>query len=361
MTQKSISIVCPTLNEVNNVEAIYLKISKIVSYEWELIFVDDNSQDGTRKKVESLSKKDRRVRLINRVGRKGLASAASEGILSSVFDLCVLIDADLQHDINNINTMTNLALKKSLDVVVSSRFKNQQILSLSRNRENMSRIGNNLIDLILNRKLTDPLSGCFLINKEKYIQLHHELFLSGFKILFDILSSKSGRLLNVDEVPIKFLKRRSGTSKLRKTILLQFLWTFCARYIEKYIPLTFVMFCIVGSLGYCLHYFILSYFLDNSFASFSIAQLTTSYIVMVNNFWLNNTYTFGPSKLSGIEFFIGLFKFMFFCSFGAFFSLAISSYLLTLEFSPIVSGMLGAVSASLWNYVLNFRYTWKNI
>ena len=54
MTQKSISIVCPTLNEVNNVEAIYSKISKIVSYEWELIFVDDNSQDGTRKKVDSL-------------------------------------------------------------------------------------------------------------------------------------------------------------------------------------------------------------------------------------------------------------------------------------------------------------------
>ena len=119
---------------------------------------------------------------------------------------------------NNINIMTNLALKKSLDVVVSSRFKNQQILSLSRNRENLSRIGNNLIDLILDRKLTDPLSGCFLINKEKYMRLHHELFLSGFKILFDILSSKSGRLLKVDEVPIRFLKRHSGTSKLKKII-----------------------------------------------------------------------------------------------------------------------------------------------
>ncbi len=361
MTQKSISIVCPTLNEVNNVEAIYFQISKIVSYEWELIFVDDNSQDGTRKKIESLSKKDRRVRLINRVGRKGLASAASEGFLCSVFDLCVLIDADLQHDINNINTMTDLALKKSLDVVISSRFKNQQSLSLTRNRENMSRIGNNLIDLILDRKLTDPLSGCFLINKEKYIKLHHELFLSGFKILFDILSSKSGKLLKVEEVPIKFLKRYSGESKLRKTILLQFVGTYCARYIEKYIPLSFVIFCVIGSLGYVLHYLILSHFLQSSLVSFAVAQLTTSYIVMVNNFWLNNVFTFGSHKLRGIELFIGLFKFMFFCSFGAFFSLAISSYMLALEFSPIVSGMLGAVSASLWNYVLNLRYTWKKI
>ncbi len=361
MPQKSISIICPTLNEVNNIEAIYSEISKIVKYEWELIFVDDNSQDGTRKKIENLSKKDRRVRLISRIGRKGLASAASEGILSSVFDLCVLIDADLQHDINNINTMTNLALKKSLDIVVSSRFKKEQSLSLTRNRENMSRIGNHLIDLILDRKLTDPLSGCFLINKEKYIQLHHELFLSGFKILFDILSSKTGKLLKVDEVPIKFLKRHSGASKLRKTILIQFLSTYCARYIEKFVPLTFLKFCVVGTIGYCLHFSILSYFLHNFFVSFATAQLATSYIVMINNFWLNNNFTFGLNKLSGIEFFTGLFKFMFFCSFGAFFSLAISSYLLTLEFSPIVSGMSGAVSASLWNYVLNFRYTWKNI
>jgi dolichol-phosphate mannosyltransferase len=104
----------------------------------------------------------------------------------------------------------------------------------------------------------------------------------------------------------------------------------------------------------------LSYFLDQDFFPFSIAQLITSYVVMLNNFWLNNAFTFSASKLRGIEFFNGLLKFMFFCSLGAFFSLAIASYMLTIQFSPIISGMVGAISASLWNYVLNYKFTWKN-
>jgi dolichol-phosphate mannosyltransferase len=360
MSKNSISIICPTLNEAENVELIYKNIARIVKYDWELIFVDDHSIDATRSNIENLARRDRRVRLINRIGRRGLSSAIAEGLLSSIYDLCIVIDADLQHDINNINRMTSLAIAKSLDLIISSRFKKEQRIALTKQREKLSLLGNKLIDLILRRQLTDPLSGCFLIKKDKYIKIHQELFLSGFKILFDILSSKSGRKLKVGEIPIKFLKRHSGESKLRKLILIQFIWTFVLRYIERYIPLTFIVFCLVGSLGYLLHFLILSYFLDQDFFPFSIAQLITSYVVMLNNFWLNNAFTFSASKLRGIEFFNGLLKFMFFCSLGAFFSLAIASYMLTIQFSPIISGMVGAISASLWNYVLNYKFTWKN-
>ena len=360
MPKNSISIICPTLNEAENVNLVYKNIARIVKHDWELIFVDDHSSDATRIHIEHLARTDKRVRLINRIGRRGLSSAVAEGFLSSIYDLCIVIDADLQHDINNINSMTDLAITKSFDLVISSRFKKEQKVALTHKREQMSLLGNKLIDLILKRQLTDPLSGCFLIKKDKYIKLHQELFLSGFKILFDILSSKSGRSLKVSEIPIKFLKRHSGESKLRKIILIQFIWTFILRYIERYIPLTFIIFCLIGSLGYLLHFLILSYFLDKTFFPFFIAQLITSYIVMLNNFWLNNAFTFSAIKLQGLEFFIGLLKFMFFCSLGAFFSLASASYMLTLEFSPILSGMLGAVSASLWNYILNYKFTWKN-
>ena len=174
------------------------------------------------------------------------------------------------------------------------------------------------------------------------------------------MSTKSGKYLKVDEVPIKFSQRHSGQSKLRKVILMQFMWAYALRYVGKYIPLTFISFCLIGLIGFFLHFCILSYFLDNAFFSFIAGQFTTSYIVMINNFWLNNTYTFGFNRLQGMEFFFGLLKFMFFCSFGAFLSLAIGSFMLTLGFSPILSGMLGAISASLWNYVLNDRFTWKN-
>ena len=115
MYKNSVSIICPTLNEQDNIDMIYENISSIVKYDWELIFVDDNSTDLTTENIKRISRSDKRVRLISRVGRRGLSSAVSEGFLSAIYDLCIVIDADLQHDINNINTMTALAIKNSLD------------------------------------------------------------------------------------------------------------------------------------------------------------------------------------------------------------------------------------------------------
>ena len=354
----AITIVCPTLNEEKNIAPLYEKILDLVKGQWELIFVDDNSSDLTREEVQKLARIDHRVRLINRVGRKGLASAAAEGFLCAMHDQCILLDADLQHDINNINAMAIEASRQNFDLVISSRFKEGQVLGLSAKRTQLSKTGNRMIDMILPRSLTDPRSGCFLIKKDVYLKLHRELILSGFKILFDILSCPSGRGLSVSEVPIKFLDRHTGESKLRKSVLLEFMGTYVMRAIERFIPLTFIKFSLIGGLGILFHYVILTFLLGLNVLDFSASQLTTSYVVMISNFLLNNKYTFSDKRLHGGQLLIGLIKFMFFCSFGALISLAFAFYLKGAGFSLVAAGVLGTIAGSLWNYALNIFYTW---
>ena len=94
-----LSVVIPTKNEVGNVEPLLERLGvSLAGIEWEAIFVDDNSTDGTPEILTGIAQTDRRVRLIRRLGRRGLSSAVVEGALASTTPIVAVIDADLQHD-----------------------------------------------------------------------------------------------------------------------------------------------------------------------------------------------------------------------------------------------------------------------
>jgi dolichol-phosphate mannosyltransferase len=94
-----LSVVVPTLNEVGNIEPLLERISvALAGIEWEAIFVDDGSTDGTPELLTSLAQADRRIRMIRRIGRRGLSSAVVEGALASTTPIVAVIDAVLQHD-----------------------------------------------------------------------------------------------------------------------------------------------------------------------------------------------------------------------------------------------------------------------
>jgi dolichol-phosphate mannosyltransferase len=94
-----LSIVVPTYNESENIVELVTRIEQCLGTEgWEIIFVDDDSKDNTAEIVRALGKKDLRVRCLQRVGRRGLASACIEGMLASSGDFVAIMDADLQHD-----------------------------------------------------------------------------------------------------------------------------------------------------------------------------------------------------------------------------------------------------------------------
>ena len=94
-----ISVIVPTFSERDNIRELYARIARTLEpQDWELIFVDDDSPDGTADVARELAQQDHRVRCIQRIGRRGLSSAVIEGAFSSSAPLLAVMDADLQHD-----------------------------------------------------------------------------------------------------------------------------------------------------------------------------------------------------------------------------------------------------------------------
>ena len=102
-TAIELTVVVPTFNEVDNVEPlIQLLGAALEGIEWEVICVDDDSPDGTAAKVRQIGQRNPRVRCIQRIGRRGLSTAAIEGMLASSAPYLAVIDGDLQHDENRM-------------------------------------------------------------------------------------------------------------------------------------------------------------------------------------------------------------------------------------------------------------------
>ena len=124
MFKPTLSIVIPTYNEKDNIFKILEKLKKVLkSITHEIIFVDDNSPDGTSAVIKDCIKNSSKIRLIHRIGRKGLAGAVIEGVFAANADLVAVMDCDLQHDETKLLDMINLFSKNnSLDIVIGSRF-----------------------------------------------------------------------------------------------------------------------------------------------------------------------------------------------------------------------------------------------
>ena len=175
MSKPTLSIVIPTYNEKDNIIKILEELKKVLkSITHEIIFVDDNSPDGTSTVVKACMENSSRIRLIHRIGRKGLAGAVIEGVFDANSDLVAVMDCDSQHDETKLLDMVNLFSKsKSLDIVVGSRFTGKWEISdkaFSKIREFGSRVTTILIKKILNIKSTDPLSGFFMVKRTTFLK-----------------------------------------------------------------------------------------------------------------------------------------------------------------------------------------------
>src|SRR4051812_39515176 len=94
-----LSVVIPTFNERTNVEEFVRRLDiALEGVRWEVMFVDDNSPDGTADIVRGLAQKDHRIRIVQRIGRRGLSTACIEGMMASTAPYLAVMDADLQHD-----------------------------------------------------------------------------------------------------------------------------------------------------------------------------------------------------------------------------------------------------------------------
>jgi len=357
-----LSIIVPTYNEKDNLERLLDRIGKVLDgVKWELIIVDDDSPDGTALKARELSRDRDNLRILHRIGRRGLSSACIEGIMSSSAPYCAVMDADLQHDESLLLKMLELLKEGKYNLVVGSRFVPGASASggLSQTREKASNLANQVSLFILKGvKLADPMSGFFMLRTDFFYQHVRRLSGRGFKILLDLCST-AAKDVRLVEIPYQMRSRDFGASKMDFRTAVDFLALLFENSIGRIIPLRFILFVLVGFSGLLFHIMILFVFLKLLGFSFLYSQSIATLVAMTNNFLLNNVFTYHDLKLKGTQLIFGLFSFYLVCGLGAVINLIFSSQLVQLGAHWSLAGLTGAGISSVWNYAVSSTFTWR--
>ena len=355
----ALAIVVPTLNERDNVGPLIERLDRLLAgVDWEAVFVDDDSADGTAEHLRDLGSDDRRVRCIRRVGRRGLSSACIEGILSTSARYVAVIDGDLQHDESLLPRMLDILKRGQTDLVVASRYLALGAADgLSGRRRLLSRAGARLARVLLQSDVTDPVSGFFMMRSE--VMDNAAVRLSGVrtKILIDILASAPGPL-SVSELPYRFRGRQSGSSKLDWFTVLEYLALLAEKVSGGYLPAKFFLFAAVGASGMIVHLLVLRLLLAAVGAGFVGAQTAATATAMVWNYFLNNSLTYRDYRLVGWAALRGLASFMAICGLGAVVNVLLARDLYAMTQMWLLAGAGGAAVGALLNYALTSMFTW---
>ena len=355
-----LSVVIPTYNEKDNLVELIDRIAAALSNRhWEIIFVDDDSPDGTSESLREICRQDPRVRCIKRLNRRGLSSACIEGILSSSAQWVAVMDADLQHDPMLLPKMHDILQHEPVDLVIGSRYmQGGGIDGWNARRAAMSRFATKISVLALGRQISDPMSGYFMIRRTTFDVSAKNLSSLGFKILFDIVASMPEDKLRIREIPYLFGTRLAGESKLGAHTAMEFAILLLEKKFGRYIPVRFLTFAGVGAIGVGVHFAILTLLISTLEMKFTAAQTIATVGAMVFNFSLNNIFTYAGQSLTGIRWLKGLFTFSLACSVGILANIGISSYLFDKQASWQLAALLGVGLSSEWNYAVTSRYTW---
>src|ERR1700692_4930273 len=404
-----LSVIVPTFHERDNVTTLFRRLeATLAGVAWEVIFVDDNSPDGTWDLVRDLARQDRRVRCIRRIGRRGLSGACIGGILAWRAPCAAVIDADLQHDETQLPKMLALLEAGEADLVVGSRYiEGGSADSFNRQRAGASALATEVAKQVLRVKIKDPMSGFFMIRSDRFEQLAPQLSTQGFKILLDIVATARGQLrikeipytfgsrlhgeskldsmvaldflglvlakLTHDivslrfllfamvrsEIPYTFGSRLHGESKLDSMVALDFLGLVLAKLTHDIVSLRFLLFAMVGSIGLFVHFVALFAALEAFDLPFPEAQGAAALCAMTSNFILNNFLTYRDQRLKGLAILRGLVLFFLVCSVGLLANVGVA--LSVFDQEPIwwFAGAAGALMGVVWNYAMSGLFVWR--
>ena len=364
-----LAIVLPTLNEKDNLAPLIARLdAALAGIAWEAIFVDDNSPDGTADAARALSRSDRRVRVIQRIGRRGLASAAIEGMLATAAPVVAVMDADHQHDPALLPGMLDAVAGGQCDVAVASRFADgASTEDWGRpDRVRASTIANAIARKVTGVDLSDPMSGYFMLRAETLRAAAPSLSGVGFKILLDILATANATL-RVKEFPLSFAARAAGESKLDRTVVFEFLVGLYDKWLGRIIPTRFALFGTIGAVGVVVHMAVLAVFLSLAggtlhgqlVSAFEVGQTLAAMVAMTFNFFLNNALTYADKRLHGAGAMAkGWIKFGLTCSVGLLANVGVAAMLVRFGFHAYPAALAGIAIGSVWNFALSSKFVW---
>ena len=354
-----LAIVVPTYNERDNIEPLIARLQVVLSgVNWQLVFVDDNSPDGTASEIALHAKSNSNISCVHRFGRRGLASACIEGILASSAPTIAVMDADMQHDEALLPQMLE-RIRAGDKIVAASRYLHPSSMDeWDKRRRLVSRAATLIGRSFLHQKVTDPASGFFMIRRAAFDGVVDQLSGRGFKILYDLLSSLPPDI-ELSELPYKFRNRQFGKSKISLSVTGDYLLLIAEKTLGQWLPARFVMFGIVGGAGVIVHMIVLALILKGLAVRFELAQTAATITAMTTNYIFNNLATFADQHLQRAKFFSGLIKFYLACSIGALVNLAAASSLFHYGVPWPLAGLIGIALASVWNYAMSVTFIWK--
>ncbi len=355
-----LTIIIPTLNERGNIEPLLaLLTAALPATRWEAIFVDDDSRDGTAEQVRAIARRDARVRCLQRIGRRGLATACIEGVLASASPYVAVIDADLQHDERLLPQMLAMLEGGAAELVIGSRYApGGGIGEWSRGRARISGLATRLARFVCKTEIADPLSGFFMCRREVFERALRHMSGQGFKVLLDLLAS-SPQPVRVAELPYSFRPRQSGESKLDSLVVWEYGVLLADKLVGRVVPVRFVLFAAIGGLGLAVQLAALWVGLNLFGLGFRLAQAAATIVAMTSNFFLNNQFTYRDQRLGGVDLLRGLAMFYLICGFGAFANVGVASFLFAEHRAWWLAGVAGAIVGSVWNFAMSSAFTWK--
>ena len=297
-----LAIIVPTFNERDNIVELTARLENVLSsIDWEVVYVDDDSPDGTSDLARNLAQTKRNVRCLQRIGRRGLSRAVIEGILATSASYIAVMDSDLQHNETLLPQMLETISRDGLDVVVASRYcAGGSIGQWDSSRAAMSRFATMLSRLIITSELTDPMSGFFVIRREAFMSAVRSLSGDGYKILLDLFAS-SPTPLQFMELPYAFRERKVGESKVDSAVLWEYLLLIIDKAFGHLLPARFILFSLVGLSGVFMHLSILWIAHKLLEVDFVVSQTIATFVAMTSNYTLNNFTTYRDRRRRGFR------------------------------------------------------------
>lgn len=354
-----ISVIVPPVNETDNIVALIDKLESALSgVKWEVIFVVDDSVDGTADLVRKIGATDRRVRYVHRDDWHGLSSAYIKGMLASSAPYLAVMTADMQHDEALLPRMLELLKTGEADIVIGNRcIEEDGVGEPEISRQIISRVVGQMSRWVTKARVSDPISGFFMLGRDVFHSTVRKLSGIGSRILLDILAS-SPRGLRVKELQYEFRPRQAGINKMDTSVAWECGILLLNKMMGRIVPIRFILFSMVGLSGLVVHLGVLAIAFQLIQLNFEISQTLATLVAMTSNYMVNNLFTYRDIRLRGWPFFRGLLSFYAVCSVGAVANVGVASFVYRMGAEWWLAGVAGPVVGAIWNYAVSSVYTW---
>ena len=217
-----VSLIIPTYNERDNIVPLLDAVrSSMAERQLQILIVDDNSPDGTWEIAENYAALHPEVSVIRRIGERGLSAAVVEGFKQSNGELLAVMDADLSHDPALLPKLVDAVSSGANVAVGSRRVPGGGAENWAWHRRKTSDAATWLARVWLGVRLSDPMSGYFVIRRAVFESVRARLHNRGYKILLEIVC-RAGET-NLVELPYTFRDRRQGVSKVSLHVAMEFM------------------------------------------------------------------------------------------------------------------------------------------